>query len=310
MKTRPFADVALIASVLVIAAGCAKTRLEIPPPPDAARSEFGKVGVLPAQFGSSRQKPQELGARIVSGAGEGAGEGLKWAFEVAGDGCTAGGPVPSQGGAFVCMGAIAYAIAVTPIAMLVGAIRSRPSSEVEAAERSLLSGFNRMDPTRALRDHVVLSGNSGTGFTFLAINLERPDAAQDASAGVDSIMTLFLDPVLIFDDDNIRPKVTLQIQVTASLARVSDGTVLHTQIWKYWSEGDDFFDLAADDARLLEDVVTTAYERLARKIAHDLFVASAPETQGPERPGNVWAVDTSSFYDLTAASPPDGPGGK
>ena len=309
MKVRPFADVALIASVLVIAAGCAETRLEIPPPPDAARSEFGTVGVLPAQFGSSRQKPQELGARIVSGAGEGAGEGLKWAFEVADDGCPR---IPnfSQGAAFVCMGTIAYAIAVTPIAMLVGAIRSRPSSEVEAAERSLLSGFNRMDPTRALRDQVVLSGNSGTGFTLLAINMERPDAAQGASGGVDSIMTLFLDPVLIFDDDNIRPKVTLQVQVMASLARANDGTVLHTQIWKYWSEGDDFFDLAADDARRLEDVVATAYERLARKIVHDLFVASAPETQGPERPGNVWAVDTSSFYDVTNASPPEGQGAK
>ena len=246
----------------------------------------------------------------MSGAGEGAGEGLRWAVEVAGDVCAAGGPVPSQGGAFVCMGTIAYAIAVTPIAMLVGAIRSRPSSEVKAAERSLLSGFNRMDPTGALRDRIVSSGNSGTGFTFLAINRERPDAAQGAPGGVDSIMTLFLDPVLIFDDDNIRPGVTLQIQLTASLVRARDGTVLHTQIWNYRSAGDDFFDLAADDARLLEDVVATAYERLARKIVHDLFVASAPETQEPAGPGNVWAVDTSSFYDVTAASPPDRQGAK
>ena len=304
MNARPFADIASIAAVLVIAAGCAGTRLEIPPPPDAARSEFGTVGVLPAQFGSSRQKPQELGVRIVSGEGEGAYEGLKWAFEPVSDGCSS--MVPSNGAALVCLGTIAYGIAITPIAMLVGAVRSRPASEVRAAERSLLAGFNRMDPREALRDQVVLVGDPGAGFTLLAINMERPDATQNAEAEVGSFMTLSVNPALIFDDDNIRPTVTLEIQVVASLARASDGTPLHTQVWKYWSEGDDFFDLADDDAKRLEEVAATAYQRLARKIVHDLFVASAPETQEPGQPGAVWAVDTSAFYDVETASPLNG----
>lgn len=304
MKARPFADIASITAVLVIAAGCAGTPLEIPPPPGAARSEFGTVGVLPAQFGNSRQKPQELGVRIVRGEGEGAIEGLKWAFGPVSDGC--GVPDLSQGSAFVCSMTIAYGIAITPIAMLVGAIRSRPASEVEAAKRSLLAGFNRMDPGRALRDQVVLLGDPGAGFTLLAINIERPDATRSAWAEVGSVMTLSVDPALIFDDDNIRPTVTLEIQVVASLARASDGTPLHTQVWKYWSEGDEFFDLAADDARRLEDVAATAYQRLARKIVHDLFVASAPETQEPGQPGAVWAIDTSAFYDVETASPLEG----
>ena len=304
MNARPFADIALIATVLVIAAGCAETRLEIPPPPDAVRSEFGTVGVFPAQFGSSRQKPQELGVRIVSGEGEGAYEGLKWAFAPVSDGCSA--VVPSNGAALVCMGTIAYGIVITPIAMLVGAVRSRPASEVEAAERSLIAGFNRMYPRGALRDRIVLAGSSETGFKFLAMEMEGPDAAQSGPAGIDSVMTLSFDPVLIFDDDNMRPTVTLEIQVTAFVARAKDATPLHTQIWKYWSEGDDFFDLADDDAKRLEEVATTAYERLARKIVHDLFVASAPETQEPEQPGAVWAIDTSAFYDVETASPPDG----
>ncbi len=307
MNARPFADIASIAAVLVIAAGCAKTRLEIPPPPDAARSEFGTVGVLPAQFGSSRQKPQELGVRIVSGEGEGAYEGLKWAFEPVSDGCS--GPMMfTQGGALVCMGTIAYGIAITPIAMLVGAVRSRPASEVKAAKGSLIAGFNRMYPRGALRDQIVLAGNSETEFKFLAMDMEGPDAAQSGPAGIDSVMTLSFDPVLIFDDDNMRPTVTLEIQVTAFVARAKDATPLHTQIWKYWSEGDDFFDLADDDAKRLEEVATTAYERLARKIVHDLFVASAPETQEPEQPGTVWAIDTSAFYNVGTAVPLDGQG--
>ena len=305
MKTHPLTGIALIVWILVIAAGCAGTPLEIPPPPDAARSEFGTVGVLPAQVRSSRQKPQELGARIVSGEGEGAVEGLRWAFAPVSDGCSLI-MMTSQGGGIVCMGTIAYGIAITPIAMLVGAVRSRPASEVEAAKSSLLAGFNRMDPKGALRDQIVLVGGSETAFTFLAIDMERPDAAQSARAEVASLMTLSVDPALIFDDDNILPTVTLEIQVVASLARASDGTPLHTQVWKYWSEGDEFFDLAADDARRLEDVAATAYQRLARKIVHDLFVASAPETQEPEQPGAVWAIDTSAFYDVGTAPPPDG----
>ena len=305
MNARPFADIASIAAVLVIAAGCAETRLEIPPPPGAARSEFGTVGVLPAQFGSSRQKPQELGVRIVSGEGEGAYEGLKWAFEPVSDGCS--GPMMfTQGGALVCMGTIAYGIAITPIAMLVGAVRSRPASEVKAAKGSLIAGFNRMYPRGALRDQIVLAGNSETEFKFLAMDMEGPDAAQSGPAGIDSVMTLSFDPVLIFDDDNMRPTVTVEIQVTAFVARAKDATPLHTQIWNYWSEGDDFFDLADDDAKRLEEVAATAYERLARKIVHDLFVASAPETQEPEQPGAVWAIDTSAFYDVETASPLDG----
>ena len=297
--------VALIVWILVTAAGCAEIPLEIPPPLDAVRSKFGTVGVLPAQFKSFEKKPHELGARIVRGEGQGAYEGLKWAFGPVSDGCSWQLGF-SQGAAVVCMGTLAYGVAVAPIATLVGAVRSRPSSEVEAAERSLLAGFNRMDPKGPLRDQIVLTGNSGTGFTFLAIDLEHPDAAQGVSGGVDSIMTLFLDPVLIFDDDNIRPTVTLEIRVTASVARANDATPLHTQSWKCWSEGDDFFDLAADDARRLEEVAATAYERLARKIVHDLFVASAPETQEPEQPGAVWAIDTSAFYDVGTASPLDG----
>ena len=307
MKTHPLTGIALIVWILVIAAGCAGTPLEIPPPPDAARSEFGTVGVLPAQFGSSRQKPQELGVRIVSGEGEGAYEGLKWAFEPVSDGCT-GPMILTQGAAFVCLGTIAYGIAVAPVATLVGAIRSRPASEVEAAERSLIAGFNRMDPRGALRDQIVLVGNSETGFKFLAMDMEGLDAAQSGPAGIDSVMTLSFDPVLIFGDDNIRPTVTLEMQVTAFVARANDARPLHTQIWKYWSEGDVFFDLADDDAKRLEEVATTAYERLARKIVHDLFVASAPETQEPERPGTVWAVDTSSFYEVATVSPLDGQG--
>ena len=305
MKARPFAEIALIAAVLAITSGCAETLLIIPPPPDAARSEFGTVGVLPAQVWSSRQRPQEMGARIVSGEGEGAIEGLKWAFEPVADGCSWRMGI-SEAGGFICMGTIAYGIAITPIAMLVGAVRSRPASEVAAAERSLLAGFNRMDPKGALRDQVILLGGSETGFTFLVTDMERSGAAQSELAGVDSVMTLSIDPVLIFDDDNIRPTVTLEIQVTAFLSRASDGTPLHTQIWRYWSEGDDFFDLAADDAKRLEGVAAAAYERLARKIVHDLFVASAPETQEPEQPGTVWAIDTSAFYDVGTASPLDG----
>ncbi|MCH8138536.1 MAG: hypothetical protein IH926_06230 [Proteobacteria bacterium] len=304
MKARPFADITLIAAVLVIAVGCAETPLEFPPPPDAARSEFGTVGVLPAQFGSSRQKPQELGVRIVRGEGEGAIEGLKWAFGPVSDGC--GGPVFTQGSAFVCSVTIAYGLAVAPIATLVGAIRSRPASEVEAAERSLIAGFNRMDPRGALRDRIVLAGNSETGFKFLAMDMEGPDAVQSGPAGIDSVMTLSFDPVLRFDDDNIRPTVTLEMQVVASIARPNDATPLHTQIWKYWSEGDDFFDLADDDAKRLEEVAAMAYERLARKIVYDLFVASAPEAHKPEQSGTVWAVDTSSFYDVSTAAPLDG----
>ncbi len=305
MKARPFANSALIAAVLAIAAGCAETPLEIPAPSDAARSEFGTVGVLPAQFGSSRQKPQALRVRIATGEEEGAYEGLKWAFEPMSDGCS--GPMMlTQGGAFTCLGSIAYGIAITPISMLVGAIRSRPASEVEAAERSLIAGFNRMDPRGALRDRIVLAGNSETGFKFLAMDRKRPDAAQSGPAGIDSVMTLSFDPVLIFDDDNMRPTVTLEMQVTAFVARANDARPLHTQIWKYWSEGDDFFDLAAADAKRLEEVATTAYERLARKIVHDLFVASAPETQEPEQPGAVWAIDTSAFYDVGTASLLDG----
>lgn len=304
MKTHPLTGIALIVWILVIAAGCAGTPLEIPPPPDAARSEFGTVGVLPVQVRSSRQKPQELGARIVSGEGEGAYEGLKWAFGPVSDGC--GGPVFTQGSAFVCMGTIAYGIAMTPIAMLVGAVRSRPASEVEAAKRSLIAGFNRMYPRGALRDQIVLAGNSETGFKFIAMDVEGPGAVQSGPAGIDSVMTLSFDPLLRFDDDNIRPTVTLEMKVVASLARPNDAIPLHTQIWKYWSEGDDFFDLADDDAKRLEEVAAMAYERLARKIVYDLFVASAPEANKPEQSGTVWAVDTSSFYDVSTAAPLDG----
>ena len=305
MKARPFADIVLIALVLVIVAGCAKTPLQIPPPPDTARSKFGTLGILPAQFKSFEKKPQELGVRIVRGEGQGAYEGLKWAFEPMADGC--GGPMMfTQGGALVCLGTFAYGLAVAPFATLVGAVRSRPAAEVVAAEQSLIVGFNRMDPRGALRDRIVRAGNSETAFKFLAMDGKRPDAAQSLPAEIDSVMNLSFSPLLRFDDDSIRPTVTLEIQVMASIARPSDAAPLHTQIWKYWSEGDDFFDLAADDAKRLEEVAAMAYERLARKIVYDLFEASAPEAQQPGETGTVWTVDTSSFYDVAAAVPLDG----
>lgn len=292
-------------AVLVMATGCAETLLKIPPPSDKTRAEFGTVAVAPVRP-NRREEVQELGADIARGEGQGAIEGVKWALEPVSEGCGKF-VVPTKGAAVVCAGTIAYGIVAAPFAAVVGAIRSRPASEVEAAERSLLAAFNRMNPRTALRDQIIIAGKSMRGLKFVAIDDERSETLPGGpTTEFDSIMTVFFDASLLFDDDNINPGVTLDLQVTASIARASDDTPLHAQTWRYWSEKDEFFDLAENGARRFEEVVAKAYDPLARKIVHDLFIASTPEIQTPGEPGTVWAVDTSSFYHVVTLDPTEG----
>jgi hypothetical protein len=309
MNCRLFLRFSLIVLVFGITAGCAQTLLEIPPPSDMARAEFGTMGVLPVRLERDRGKLSELGTEIARTKGQGAIEDIKkWALEPVSEICgslylliTA-----REDAMLACLGSVVYGIAAAPIAGIVGAVRTRPASEVEAAARSLLAGFNRINPGEALRDQIVLAGGSKTGFTILAIDEEPKDPAPSGRTDFDSIMTLFVELLLRFDDDKISPAVTLDIKVMASVVHAKDATPFHAQIWRYRSEEENFFELADDGAKRLEAVLAKAYERLARKIVHDVFVASAPETQSSNQPGTVWAVDTSSFYDVASPAPPEG----
>lgn len=309
MNCRLFLRFSLIVLVFGIPAGCAQTLLEIPPPSDMARAEFGTMGVLPVRLERDRGKLSELGTEVARTKGQGAIEDIKkWALEPVSEICGSGYLLITvrEDAILACLYSMIYGIAAAPVAGIVGAIRTRPASEVEAATRSLLAGFNRINPSEALRDQIVLAGRSEAGFTILAIDEEPKDPAPSGRTDFDSIMTLFVEPLLLFDDDKISPAVTLELKVMASVARAKDGTPLHAQSWRYWSEEEDFFDLTDDGAKRLEAVLAKAYERLARKIVHDVFVASTPETQSSNQPGTVWAVDTSSSYDMASPAPPEG----
>jgi hypothetical protein len=306
MKTQRFLRSLLIMLALANATACAPTSMEIPPPTMEARAHFGTVGVLPVRMKTDREEFRRLDADIASGEIEGAIEGGIWAFEPSAEIC--GTIMPTAGAAVTCVGAILYSIAATPVAATVGAIRSRPAEEVKIAKRNLLAGFQRMNPSNELRDQVVFVGNTSAGIRILALQEGNRDALPSGQKQINSIMTLFYEWFLLFDDDNMRPSVTLGIQLTASLARVEDDTPLHTQIWRYWSEEEDFFELAEDDAKRLDQVIAKAYERLAKKTVHDLFVTSSPEMQEPGQRGAVWTVETSSFYSVANPVPPLGSG--
>ena len=273
--------------------GCAG----VPPPPlpsEELRREIGTLGVvaLPSKGTTDPETP-------TRGAGEGAAAGAKQGALGSLSLCVPSSPSPEVM-ALMC----ATGIAGSPIAAIVGAgvgaARARTPAEVEAAQASLVAVLAAARPDIELRDRVVrYARNLGV----VKALTDTAGSAAEGRAGVDTVLELHPTLLGVVTEGEISPSLKVTLSVRGILIGGAEGRGLYVRSWVYRGEGSGYFDLGADGGVRLKTELEQAYEHLAEKIVHDLFVAAVPASKEREKDGTAWAIEASELAGWLAVMP-------
>ena len=279
-RTAPQRFYGVILLFALAVGGCAGT----PPPPlpsGELRARIGTLGLVALPFEETIDPEMP-----TKGAGEGAAAGAKQGgLALVYAGCV-GGYAPG----------CAIGVALAPVGALVGAgvgaARARTPAEVEAAQASLVAALKTVRPNIELRDrvaryarrHVVVKAPADTG--------EPPAAGR---AGADTVLELRKIQLGVITLGEISPSLKVTLGVRGILVRAADGRVIYVRSWVYRGEGRNYFELAADSGARLNTELEQAYDKLAEKIVHDLFVAAVPAPEEREEDGTAWAVEATEL---------------
>lgn len=286
----------IAACVIVVAAlsGCAATQ-EFPPPSEDLRQQLGRLALvsLDAEHNPSLDTPAKgSGAGALKGAEQGAVNSIGFGLA----GCS-GAPDP-----YVCGAGLALGLAMAPIAALVGAGigagRAHSAEEVEAADAALGAALARIDYRGELQDAVEAALGAR------AYSLPDPPAGDEESAdyrplaqeSIDTVLELHASSFYVTDDGDIDPDVTLLMGARARLVGMADNGEVYKRVWVYRSAEHNYFDLAAEEARLLRTEISEGFAKLGERVVFDLFVNTEVETRTKGRspePGTVRTINVS-----------------
>ena len=113
-----------------------------------------------------------------------------------------------------------------------------------------------------------------------------------ANEGLDTVLEIDVSDFRLVSYGKIDPDLQLVLIARARLVRAANDAELYRRTWGYMSNQQSYFDMAAQNAKLLRAKIREGYEKLADKIVYDLFIAELPEAQERTRPrpGTVWTV--------------------
>lgn len=285
-RTAPQRFYGVILLFALAVGGCAGT----PPPPlpsGELRARIGTLGLVALPFEETID-PEMPTRGAGEGAAAGAGQGARGSISI----CGAVIYDTSGLSALLCAAGIALAPVAAVVGAGVGAARARTPAEVEAAQASLVAALKTVRPDIELRDrvaryarqHVVVKAPADTG---------EPPAAR--RAGADTVLELRKIQLGVITLGEISPSLKVTLGVRGILVRVADGRVLYVRSWVYRGEGRNYFELAADSGARLNTELEQAYDKLAEKIVHDLFVAAVPAPEEREEDGTAWAIEATEL---------------
>ncbi len=277
-------------SVALVAAGCAS----VPAPPlpsDDLREGIGTLGVVAFGPGDTAG-PASPTKGVGEGAATGARQGAQSTYaRVAEASC--GTKDPSG---VLCIVGKGLGFALAPIGAIVGAGigagRARSPEEVEATQASLVGVVEAATPMTSLRDRVAHYARR-----HVAVKALTEPAGSDATkrAGVNTVLELQPVRLSIVTDGEISPDIRVTLDVRGTLISATGARGLYIRSWTYRGEQHDYFDLGADNGAEFKAELERAYDRLAIKIVHDLFVATEPAPEEREEDGAAWALDATEL---------------
>ncbi len=274
--------------------GCAG----VPPPPlpsEELRREIGTLGVvaLPSKGTTDPETP-------TRGAGEGAAAGAKIGALGSISICRTVIFDTSGLSALLCAAGIAVAPLAAAVGAGVGAVRARTPAEVEAAQASLVAVLESARPDIELRDRVARYARH---LVVVKALTDTAGSAAEGRAGVDTVLELHPTLLGVITEGEISPSLKVTLGVRGILISGADGRGLYVRSWVYRGEGSGYFDLGAEGGVRLKTELEQAYEHLAEKIVHDLFVATVPASKEREKDGTAWAIEASELAGWLAVMP-------
>ena len=104
-----------------------------------------------------------------------------------------------------------------------------------------------------------------------------------ARQGIDAVLAFQVSPLdLLVSGNEINPDAALRLSVQAKIVDTNSGAATPNWSWEYRGSSFDYFDLAAEDARLLRLSIDECYPEIARLMVSDLFVESGASSSGGE----------------------------
>jgi hypothetical protein len=207
-------------------------------------------------------------------------------------GAAQGGGGSLMGGASVCQGGEAYSCAAglflgiilaAPAAIIggvVGASLAREAEEVDSAALTLEKALADVKVTDGIRAALVRRARDK-----LDLDIVPPASHEDSKPGKmteapETVASLELtaDEFKIVSLGKIDPDLRVEMTINATLSRGAGAGNAYYRGWKYQSKTQNYFALAADNAKGLKEMIAASYEKLARRVIYDLFLARHPQS--------------------------------
>jgi hypothetical protein len=283
-----------IALVLIAAVSACSTVQTVPPAPAEVCTAPGLWAIY-ARDPTTRAKsalPQPLppGKAAASGAWKGGAGSVQLGF-----GAALG---PGDVDPILAALALALGIAIAPVAAVVGAgvgaVSAHSEAEIAAAEKSMTNALNTAEPARAMRTLVIALAREQAGRRLYDCgDLDDLGSCRTQSPEpVSTILSITVDPPHFEIEGTIAPDLRPLLSATAKIYRASKAAPTYQRAWVYRGRQNDYFDLAADDAKLFRAELATAERALAAKIVDDLLIGGREEVHASaEQPeGTVWTI--------------------
>ncbi len=264
-QRRPYFDLfrASLALAALFIGACAERKL----PPVSMGIDLQKYNVI-----AIRSVPYERGAAPfdppVKGAGagtaQGAGEGtLGWI-----GGC-------ALGSAGILL---PICLVLTPVATVTGAIAgagaSHSAKEVTSATTALKNALNEAAPAEALKQAVVRKIRETRRARYEVRALSESEAslsyAELSKLGFDAVLDVRVSHLDLAVIGRIDPAAKVIVAVHGSVYDTAAQSASLPLSWTYHSDRHGYFDLAKDNARLLNQLLEQAYDKIATLIVNDL----------------------------------------
>ncbi|MCB1992023.1 MAG: hypothetical protein KDG49_11240 [Geminicoccaceae bacterium] len=273
-------------------ASCGTRAIEIPSVPRSVKNLPGIWGVSEQPLGDAGRPAAPLTGEAAVAAG--AETGALASITTGGMAAASTGPTPAALLAPLFLG---VGLILAPVTAAVGAVggaatRADPE-EAAAAEKSFNRALDERDNAQPLVASFIDEAERLAGRTLADCGAAALPAECELADGGSPSALLRLSSLEHFEvEGRVQPKLRLLKTLDAEIRTPDrDGAVVWRS-WRYRGVQRSYFELAADDARLLRGELAAAREALVAKAVQDIFLIGPVERHETElQPeGTVWTV--------------------
>lgn len=175
------------------------------------------------------------------------------------------------------------------VGAVAGAVSGPPAGEVAAAHERLVRALAAVDVPVTLREEVLRLGSDQAGGRLAAM---VGQGAEAADGRIDELIDLVVTRVALHK--TVLPEtrlslpdadlwLELRLEAEARVVRALEGEVLDTRGFRETGPTRTFSVFAAERARVFEQSLREAVERLAARVVNELFPRANPPVEPPER---------------------------